>query len=247
MIEANRLRVRYDAVGAAVDGVSFIVPAGEAWALVGESGCGKSTLLRALAGLEPGAEGHVALAGAPLRSLDRRGRARRVQMVFQDPWGSLHPRRTVADTLGEPLRIHGLGGREARITEALARVDLDPGLRFRYPHQLSGGQRQRVAIARALALGPSVLLLDEPTSAIDISSQAHVLALLGRLRRETGTTMLMVSHDLAVVAGFCAAAMVMRAGRLVETATVARLRSGAGLDPYTRALVAAGRGEPAGP
>ena len=242
MIEVSELRVAFDSVGAAVDGVSFSVPAGAAWGLVGESGCGKTTLLRAVAGLAAPDSGRVTLAGAPLAALDRRSRARRVQMVFQDPSGSLHPRRTVAATLGEPLRIHGVGDREKRVSEALERVGLDAGLRFRYPNQLSGGQRQRVAIARALMLAPATLLLDEPTASLDVSSQARILELLARLRHETGATMLFVGHDLAVVAGFCDTVMAMRAGRVVDTVPAARLRSGEGLHPYTQALAAASRG-----
>ena len=245
MIEVSGLRVAFDPVGAAVDGVSFVVPQGAAWGLVGESGCGKTTLLRAIAGLVAPQAGRVTLAGASLAALDRRERARRVQMVFQDPSDSLHPRRTVAGALAEPLRIHGLGDREKRVTEALARVGLDAGLRFRYPNQLSGGQRQRAAIARALMLAPSVLLLDEPTAALDVSNQARILELLARLRRESGATMLFVSHDLAVVAGFCDTAMTMRAGRTVDIVPAARLRSGEGLHPWTRALAAASRGNAA--
>ena len=227
---------------AAVDGVSFTVGAGESYGLVGESGSGKSTVLRAIAGLIEGWEGRILLDGAPLGP--RRGLAfrRRVQMVFQDPYGSLHPRHTVDRILKEPLEIHRLPAGDGLIAGALEAVGLDRSFRFRFPHQLSGGQRQRVAIARALVIEPEVLLLDEPTSALDLSIQAEVLNLLQRLRRERGLTYLLVSHDLAVISHMCSRLAVMQAGRVVESMEVARLREGAPAHPYSRQLFQAARG-----
>jgi len=170
LIGIDRLAVTYRQ-GArlirAVRDVSLSVPRGESFGLVGESGSGKSTVLRALCGLAPVTGGTLRLDGAALPSSRDAAFYRRVQMVFQDPYGSLHPRHTVDRVLSEPLAIHRLGDREARIERALAEVGLGRGFRFRFAHQLSGGQRQRVAIARALILEPQVLLLDEPTSALD--------------------------------------------------------------------------------
>ena len=188
----------------ALDGVSLEVETGQSFGLVGESGSGKSTLLRAIAGLAPVARGDH-LASMARRSAHAATKAfyRKVQMVFQDPYGSLHPRQTVDRLLQEPLIIHGLGERDSRIGRALDEVGLGSGFRFRYPHQLSGGQRQRVAIARALILEPSILLLDEPTSALDASVQAEVLNLLEQVRRDRKLTFLMVSHDLAIVTHMC--------------------------------------------
>jgi peptide/nickel transport system ATP-binding protein len=163
-------------------------------------------------------------------------------MVFQDPYASLHPRRTIDDVLAEPLAIHRFKDREPRILRALEDVGLGRGFRFRYPHQLSGGQRQRVAIARALILEPQVLLLDEPTSALDASIQAEVLNLLDRLRAERGLTYILVSHDLAVVAHMCERLLVMQHGVEVETLSRERLRARASEAPYTQALLRASRG-----
>jgi peptide/nickel transport system ATP-binding protein len=163
-------------------------------------------------------------------------------MVFQDPYGSLHPRHTVDRALGEPLAIHGLGERPARVAAALQAVGLDASHRFRYPHQLSGGQRQRVAIARALILDPRLILLDEPTSALDASVQAEILALLERLRRERGLAYLLVSHNLAIIGRLCDRVAVMREGRFVEALDIAGLRAGAAQHPYTRELLAAAGG-----
>jgi peptide/nickel transport system ATP-binding protein len=226
----------------AVDGVSFSLPAGECFGLVGESGCGKSTVLRAIAGLNPDHEGRVSLAGETLPR--RRGMAhfRLMQMVFQDPYGSLHPRQTVQAQLLQPLEVHGLDRRQARVTEALDSVGLPATFRFRYPHQLSGGQRQRVAIARALILQPRVLLLDEPTSALDVSVQAEVLNLLGDIGRARDLTMVLVSHDLAVVATMCDRVGVMRGGQLVEIAASKDFARGQFESDYARQLLAASRG-----
>jgi peptide/nickel transport system ATP-binding protein len=220
----------------AVRAVSFAVADRESFGLVGESGSGKSTILRAICGLAPVSGGAIRIGGRPVPA--RRGPdfVRRVQMVFQDPYGSLHPKRTVDATLAEPLAIHGIAGRDARVVRALADVGLDARFRFRYPHQLSGGQRQRVAIARALMLEPEILLLDEPTSALDASVQAEVLNLLQRLRAERGLTYLMVSHDLAVVDHMCDRLLVMRNGSAVEGLDRADIAAGRARDPYTRAL-----------
>ncbi|OWJ71737.1 ABC transporter ATP-binding protein [Haematobacter massiliensis] len=226
----------------AVKGVSFNVAEGESYGLVGESGSGKSTVLRALCGLAPVSGGHLLIEGREIASPPTADFYRRVQMVFQDPYASLHPRHTVDRVLAEPLAIHGFDNRERRIEAALTDVGLGPSFRFRYPHQLSGGQRQRVAIARALILEPRILLLDEPTSALDASIQAEVLNLLERLRAERGLTYVLVSHDLAVVAHMCERLMVMQHGRTVEELTRDALRRHEAREPYTRTLLAASEG-----
>jgi peptide/nickel transport system ATP-binding protein len=225
----------------AVRGVSFDVAEGESFGLVGESGSGKSTVLRALAGLNRNWTGRAAIAGLDVAARDRR-LPRIVQMVFQDPYASLHPRHTVDRTLSEPLEIHGIGDVSARVEKALADVGLGPTFRFRYPNQLSGGQRQRVAIARALMLEPKVLLLDEPTSALDVSVQAEILNLLRRLRAAQGLTMILVSHNLAVVAHMCDRLAVMNRGLVVEEMDVATLRREDPREAYTRQLLLASKG-----
>jgi ABC-type dipeptide/oligopeptide/nickel transport system ATPase subunit len=226
----------------AVRDVSFHVAEGETFGIVGESGSGKSTVLRALSGLNPDWTGTLRIDGKALGQ--KRGKAfyKLVQMVFQDPYGSLHPRHTVDHVLAEPLAIHGMGDVDRRIDQALAEVGLGPSFRFRYPHQLSGGQRQRVAIARALILEPKVLLLDEPTSSLDVSVQAEILNLLQRLRRERGLTFILVTHNLAVVAHMCDRLAVMNAGRIVEELSVAELRQGAARHAYTLQLLDASLG-----
>ena len=222
-----------------VKDLSFDVRKGESYGLVGESGSGKSTVLRVLSGLNREWSGNVAIEGVVQPKVRDKAFYRNVQMVFQDPYGSLHPKKTVDDTLAEPLAIHGLDNAEARIGKALSDVGLPASFRFRYPHQLSGGQRQRVAIARALVLEPSILLLDEPTSALDVSIQAEILNLLNRLRKELGLTFVIVSHDLAVISYMCERLMVMRNAQPVETLTREQLRSGAIAADYTKALIAA--------
>jgi ABC-type dipeptide/oligopeptide/nickel transport system ATPase subunit len=245
MIEVGDLRVTFGhgpAAVHAVQGIGFRVGEGESYGLVGESGSGKSTVLRVLSGLLTNWSGEVTIAGR--RQAPRRDRAfhKLVQMVFQDPYGSLHPRHTVDRTLAEPVAIHGLGDADRRIAAALADVGLDLSFRFRYPHQLSGGQRQRVAIARALILEPRVLLLDEPTSALDVSVQAEILNLLARLRRQRNLTFLLVSHNLAVVAHMCDRLSVMREGVIVEELTAAMLRAQQPTHPYSRQLFRASAG-----
>ncbi|MGA9869005.1 MAG: ABC transporter ATP-binding protein [Acetobacteraceae bacterium] len=235
MIEVEDLRVRFGQTEA-VRGVSFAVPEGASFGIVGESGSGKSTVLRALSGLNPNWTGRMRVAGQALGT--RRGRAffRRVQMVFQDPYGSLHPRQTVDRALCEPLLVHGLGDIDRRVERALIEVALPRDARFRYPHQLSGGQRQRVAIARALMAEPEVLLLDEPTSALDVSVQAEVLNLLADLQRHRGLTYVLVSHNLPVVAHLCSRIGVMQAGEMVEQIGVEELRAGRTRHPHTATL-----------
>lgn len=220
-----------------VEGVSLEIAEGECFGLVGESGSGKSTVLRAITGLAPDWEGEIDLFGQPRdKSIDKRFAAL-CQMVFQDPYGSLHPRQTVDATLSEPLAIHGIKDADRRVPEMMEACGLDPRFRFRLPHQLSGGQRQRVAIARALMLKPKILLLDEPTSALDVSVQAEILNLLKRLRREQGLTYVIVTHDLPVVSFLCDRLAVMRQGRIVEVADVAALKTNTMKDPYSRELV----------
>jgi len=209
---------------------------------VGESGSGKSTVLRAIAGLIRDWTGEIAANGTALGHSRDRGFYSTVQMVFQDPYASLHPRHTVDRTLSEPLMLHGFDRVEERIEQGLAAVGLGPSFRFRYPHQLSGGQRQRVAIARALMLEPEILLLDEPTSALDVSVQAEVLNLLADLRAQRGLTFLLVSHDLAVVAHMCEEIAVMQGGRIVETLDVGMMRRMEPRQDYTRRLLRASMG-----
>ncbi len=242
VLEAVDLQVRYG-VGrlhvAAVDGVSFHVTEGESLGLVGESGSGKSTVLRAISGLAPISGGTLTLEGRTVPMRRDMAFFRTVQMVFQDPYGSLHPRHTVDRILAEPLAIHRVADAQTRILEALNEVGLGPAFRFRYPHQLSGGQRQRVAIARALILRPRLILLDEPTSALDVSVQAEILNLLEALRRELGLTYILVSHDLAVVAHLCDRLLVMRNGQIIEQTTAEALRAGRVSHDYTRTMLAA--------
>jgi peptide/nickel transport system ATP-binding protein len=235
MIAVENLVVRFGAVEA-VKRVSFSVPAGAAFGIVGESGSGKSTVLRALSGLNPDWTGTMSIAGTALTPHRSRDFFRRVQMVFQDPYGSLHPRQTVDRALSEPLLVHGIGDAETRIKRALAEVALPGSVRFRFPHQLSGGQRQRVAIARALMSEPDVLLLDEPTSALDVSVQAEVLNLLSDLQQQRRLTYVMVSHNLAVVAHLCPMIGVMQGGELVETLSANDLRAGRTKHPHTAEL-----------
>lgn len=223
-------------------GVSFDVARGQAFGLVGESGSGKTTVLRCLAGQYHHWRGEVAIAGQAYRGERSLAHASRAQMVFQDPYGSLHPRHTVRTALAEPLHVHGLDRVDERIDEVLQQVGLPLAFRFRYPHQISGGQRQRVAIARALILRPPLLLLDEPTSALDVSVQAEVLNLLADLRVQHGLTYLLVSHDLGVVAHLCDRLAVMQQGRIVETLSRETLCEGGAEHAYTRALVMAAEG-----
>ncbi|WP_417473058.1 ABC transporter ATP-binding protein [Leisingera sp.] len=223
----------------AVKSASFTVDKGASFGLVGESGSGKSTILKALTGLAPQWEGHMSVAGKELGHKRDRTFYKTVQMVFQDPYASLHPRQSVDQVLTETLQLHGFSDINSRIERLLQDVGLGPAFRFRYPHQLSGGQRQRVAIARALASEPQILLLDEPTSALDVSVQAEILNLLSDLRAEHGLTYVMVSHDLAVVAHMCDQAAVMRNGEIVEIISIKDMRAGRTKHDYTSQLLQA--------
>jgi len=245
MIEVRNLSVTFGR-GAkavrAVRGISFSVGEGEVFGLVGESGSGKSTVLQALCGLLHHWKGEIVMDGEAQEPKRSKAFHKKVQMVFQDPYGSLHPRHTVDRILAEPVAIHRLGNAEARIIQALEEVGLGAEFRFRYPHQLSGGQRQRVAVARALILEPRILLLDEPTSALDVSVQAEVLNLLSRLRERRGLTYILVSHDLAVVAHLCGHLAVMNRGGIVENLEVETLRRKTPEHPYTKQLMVASMG-----
>ncbi|MFM7137361.1 MAG: ABC transporter ATP-binding protein [Planctomycetota bacterium] len=228
----------------AVDGVSFAIRPGKTLGLVGESGCGKTTVGRSLLRLVEPTAGSVRFAGHDLRGLSQaalRPLRRRLQIVFQDPYGSLNPRMTVQAILEEGLVVHGLGNgpeRLRRMTVALERTGMPAAALARYPHEFSGGQRQRIAIARALVLEPELVVLDEPISALDVSIQAQVVNLLVELRRDLGLTYLFISHDLSVVEYISDDVAVMYLGRLVEHAPAADLYA-APLHPYTQALFSA--------
>jgi len=235
MIRIENLTVRFGSAVAVRD-LSLSVAPGESFGLVGESGSGKSTVLRTLMRLNRGWTGDVSLGGIDLRRGWRAELVRLAQMVFQDPYASLHPRYTIGQAIAEPMRINRLPDPDGRTVELLEMIGLTAAHRFRFPHELSGGQRQRVAIARALSLSPRLLLLDEPTSALDVSVQAEILNLLNRLRRELDLTFVIVSHDLAVISYMCDRLMVMQNASPVETLTREQLRAGDMQADYTRTL-----------
>jgi oligopeptide/dipeptide ABC transporter ATP-binding protein len=235
-------RLRHEAhVLHAVDGVDMQIERGEALALVGESGSGKSTLARALAGLQRPDTGQIRMDGKVLPARRSRADQRKIQMVFQDPYASLNPRMSVGGMLHELLRVHHVVPRnevESYTRELLGLVGLSEEAVHAYPRQFSGGQRQRVAIARALALRPELLIADEPVSALDVSVQATILNLLRDLRAELGLTLLLISHNLAVVRHLCDRVAVMYLGRIVEIAPTETLFA-APSHPYTAGLLAA--------
>jgi oligopeptide transport system ATP-binding protein len=228
----------------AVDGVSFVVPAGATVGLVGESGCGKSTVGRLLLRLIEPTSGEVRFDGQDILPLDDREMRRlraRMQIVFQDPHSSLNPRRSVGEIIGRPLLIHHAGSRaeaRKRAAELLDLVGLPPEAATRYPHEFSGGQRQRIGIARALALNPSFIVLDEPTSSLDVSVQAQILNLLNDLKRDLGLTYLFISHNLNVVEYFCDQTVVMYLGKVVESGPSEAIHAEP-MHPYTQALISA--------
>ena len=230
-----------DRVDAVID-ASMMVKSGASFGLVGESGSGKSTILRAITGLVPDWSGTMEVAGETLGHSRSGDFYKKVQMVFQDPYASLHPRHSVDQVLSETLHLHGYDDIDRRVPKLLEDVGLGKAFRFRYPHQLSGGQRQRVAIARALAPEPELLLLDEPTSALDVSVQAEILNLLVDLREARQLTYLMVSHDLAVVGHMCEHIAVMQYGKIVEIMSVEAMRSMTAENEYTQHLLTSSLG-----
>ncbi|MYT73279.1 MULTISPECIES: ABC transporter ATP-binding protein [unclassified Streptomyces] len=246
LLSAEQLRVTFPGrrgapAARAVDGVDLDIAPGEIVALVGESGCGKTSLARTLLGLEKPTAGQVTFAGRPLDYASRALKAyrKRVQLVLQDPSGSLNPRHTVYEAVAEGLRIHGHAGDErAAVTDALSRAGLRPPERFflRYPHELSGGQRQRVVIAGALVLEPELIVADEPVASLDASVRGEILALILKLREELGLSALVVTHDLGLAWNIADRVAVMYLGRIVETGRVEDVLTSP-QHPYTQALL----------
>jgi len=225
----------------ALDDISFDLAAGEILGIVGESGCGKSTLGRTIMRLDDPTAGEIRYGGKDLAQLKKRDlkQARaEIQMVFQDPFGSLNPRHSVGTIIGEPLAVHGIGNRSARVSELLDLVGLPQTAAKRLPHQFSGGQRQRIAIARSLAINPKIIIADEAVSALDVSIQSQIINLLADLRRELGLSIVFISHDLSVVRHISDRIGVMYFGQIVEYGPAASIFQNP-RHPYTRALLSA--------
>ena len=254
LLRVEDLKIYYPVAGSgfgkkefvkAVDGVTFEVKKGEVFGIVGESGCGKSTLGRGVCKLENLTSGHVYLNGEDITEYnDRRMRSirKKVQMVFQDPYASLNPRMSVFDIIAEPLLVHHLyqdkADLEKKVLDLLHRVGLDDYHANRYPHEFSGGQRQRIGIARALAVEPSLIIADEPVSALDVSIQAQVLNLLNELKHDLDLTYIFVAHDLSVVEYISDRVGVMYLGNFVEVGEKEKIYSNP-MHPYTQALLSA--------
>jgi oligopeptide transport system ATP-binding protein len=255
LLDVHNLTVRFPVRGGlpglarqevhAVEDVSFAIAPGETVGLVGESGCGKTTLGRAIVRLTTATSGRILFEGQEITQL--KGRAlrslrRRLQIIFQDPYGSLDPRMRIGRAIGEPIVIHGLsassGAREDRTAELLSRVGMDPSFSSRFPHQFSGGQRQRIGIARALAVEPKLIVCDEPVSALDVSIQAQIVNLLQDLQQEQGLSYLFIAHDLAVVEHLSHRILVMYLGRIVESGPASQICRFP-RHPYTQALISA--------
>ena len=238
LLEITDLRAGYGGVEA-LSGVSLTIAKGESLGLVGESGSGKSTLARCVLRLMEPSSGEIRFDGVDITRVSRRALfpfRRRVQIVFQDPFSSLNPRMPVGEILREPLVIHAI--EKTRVEDLLALVRLAPEMASRFPHELSGGERQRIGIARALAVGPELLVCDEPVSALDVSVQAQVLDLLKDLQRRLGVAVLFISHDLRVVRRVCQRVAVIYLGKIVEAGVTAEVYSRPA-HPYTRALLSA--------